>query len=119
MRSGVRCFSALAELETEGLSEHLSELESLRQSEDEERAETVKPHGHDLVRLAAASGIELDEQLRKYFRALSVVNQLGRYPIHKTDGNTDLEPFVGNATLRARLNVAIEQRYRALTKGPE
>ncbi len=95
----------------EAFRPHMEELETLRADEDKDRTTEVKKYGHGLRKLAHDAGVTLDGDLTKYLEVLEVVNQLGRYSMHKFNTTADLDTYVGNADLRKRLGKVIRERY--------
>jgi hypothetical protein len=84
-------------------------------AENQQRIQAIKGHtNHDLVRLADAVQLGLDEELRQYLAKLSDVVQIGRYPAHIRKDVGDLTSFVCNEALRARLDQAISQRMECI-----
>ena len=77
------------------------------------RREAALEHmSHNLTALAQAAGVKLGKDERRYLAALSIVNQIGRYPaLAKSSSSWNLDPIVGSENLKKKLNAAIRARY--------
>lgn len=108
-------------MNTDEIAEQLKVHASQRTAEDQARAGQIDKHkNHDLCRLAIAAGVQITEEQRMFLDALSIVNQLGRYPaLRKSSPIDDIEPFVGNAELREKVNQAIWRRHDDVTDMPQ
>ena len=75
--------------------------------EDSARLRAIQSHAtHNLVLLADTVNLRLDREGRRYLDVLSDIVQVGRYPAHFRKDTPDLTAYVGNATLRKKLDQA-------------